>query len=164
MPLRKRRDWEISSDDRTRPRARHRHHGTQTRRPTGRCRRLANVVRRVRCVWGEGDADVSEDASVVTDRKSESDGIHADDHGAAMEEHLLGKYACTSMSAKNVCITCYHVCKKGCVADNLCKWAMTPGQSSDGHYKRHLRTVLPRAQGAPEFCLLDVPVFQNNAR
>ncbi len=67
-----------------------------------------------------------------------------------LAEHLLLLYAQGRLDAKALCITAYHAKRAGIEWDVLAKYALAPGQSSDGHYAKHLRKVLPEQAGAPE--------------
>ncbi len=77
---------------------------------------------------------------------------------------MLQLYAGSSLTAKSVCVTCFHICETFGGSPNLKKWVMPPGVKYIGGYKRHLRRHLPKAPGAPEFLFVETPVFERHSR
>ena len=148
MPPRRRPDWDSSSDSAP-CRRRRRSNGGRGRAPSSTSHECGLC----------DDASDDDVRDVASDAETE-EGF--DDN--ALEEHLLGMYACKAMSAKSFCITCYLICQRGAGSENMKLWGLPPGLASDGHYKRHLRATLPQAPCAPEFCMVSLLVFQQNSR
>ncbi len=103
MPPRRRPDWDSSSDSAP-CRRRRRSNG-------GRGRALSSTSHECGLCDDASDDDVRD---VASDAETE-EGF--DDN--ALEEHLLGMYACTAMSAKILCITCYLICQRGAGSENM---------------------------------------------
>eukprot|EP00959_Pyramimonas_sp_CCMP1952_P276359 5776918-Pyramimonas_sp.AAC.1 len=75
-----------------------------------------------------------------------------------LEEMLLRQYVSGHMDAKSFCVTCYWAARAGAVGDNLQTYGRRPGLQS-GKYKDWLNKKLPVAEAAPEYCMVDVPMF-----
>eukprot|EP00959_Pyramimonas_sp_CCMP1952_P475424 9504172-Pyramimonas_sp.AAC.1 len=84
--------------------------------------------------------------------------------GGQLEEFLLTLFALGKLDCKSLCIIC-HLCKAaGAAGEGLKKYAVAPGKTSNGAYKKHLDTVLPQCESAPELHVLKVPSWRKNQR
>ena len=82
-------------------------------------------------------------------------------HAADLREMIITKYAIGKMSAKDVCLIAYHATKAGAAGSDLSELAFQT--DTDGHYERHLKTVLGHGPEAP-LCKVMVPSYWGGRR
>lgn len=74
--------------------------------------------------------------------------------------HLLNLYARGRLTAKDLCVSCYHAVASGCQDSLAARLAKPPGNPS-GHYQRHFDTAIGPGVG-PQHCKITIPLHVKN--